>query len=196
MSKTEKIFIAILALVFIAVFVEVGTFIWPQISGIPLQPTKMTKVTPASSTEISNLVTFPTVKPTLIPTLYIKKPTWTPPPIETPLLVKISTRPPTPKPNPTVIADIPNSANSNCSAQYAYIESVHQYNVDYIHSAYKGEISYYQSLLVQANADHDWLGASRIQQQIDQLKSQRDAAINSENSRYQGEKAYLDAQCR
>ena len=136
MSKTEKIFITILAVLFIAVLVEVSTFIWPQITGILLHPTQIVKVIPVSSTEISNLVTYPTGRPTSTPTIYIKKPTWTPPPIETPLLIKISTRPPTPKPNPTLFAAIPAPANPDCSAQYTYIEAMHQYDIDYINYTY------------------------------------------------------------
>jgi hypothetical protein len=36
----------------------------------------------------------------------------------------------------------------------------------------------------------------QFQQQIDQIKTQRNTEINSENSRYAADRAYLDAQCR
>ena len=153
------------------------------------------QVIPVSSTEISNLVTYPTGRPTSTTTIYIKKPTWTPPPIETPLLIKISTRPPTPKPNPTLFAAIPAPANPDCSAQYTYIEAMHQYDIDYINYTYNPEISYYQSLYDQASQELDALTMVQIQRYIDQIKAQRDAAINSENSRYEADHASLDAQC-
>ena len=36
---------------------------------------------------------------------------------------------------------------------------------------------------------------TQIQEEIDQIKAQRDAAIKSENMRYAADKASLDAQC-
>ena len=106
MKKTHKIIISILVLLFIAVLVEVGILIWPEVNNNFFPTNEAAIVIPVSNTEfvyptvphIKQLIPMstPTDQPTLI---RIKKPTGTPyasitPP---PTLAKL----PTKKPNPT-----------------------------------------------------------------------------------------------
>jgi hypothetical protein len=198
MTKKQKIIIAVLALLFIAVLVEVGILIWPDVSSTLFPPTKAVIIIRVSNTEISYPIASPTKEPTPTeqptPTIRIKKPTWTPYPTITPWPspMKLATK----TPNPTRIASTSVPLKPDCSAQYKYIEAVHQYNLDYINSTYNQQISYYQSLLEQAAGELDALRMTQLQRQIDQLIAQRNAAINTENSRYEADKAYLDTQCK
>ncbi len=47
----------------------------------------------------------------------------------------------------------------------------------------------------QARDNRDALGLIRLTRELDQVKAQREADINSENARYEADKANLDAQC-
>ena len=200
MTKTQKLFITILALLFIAVLVGVGIFIWPNITNSLYPPTVVVIEIPATNTEIS----YPSAPPTDQSTAtirVIKKPTGTPyyTQIPTLTLVKLPTSisiSPTISIPPTVVVNsAPIRVKPDCSAQYNYIQTVHQYYLDYINYAYNLEISYYQQLLNQALRERDARMIIQIQDEVDQIKAQRDAAIKSENTRYAADKAYLDAEC-
>lgn len=203
MTKTQKLFIALLALIFIAVLAVIGLLIWPDVSSSLVAPTVVAIEMSHSNTVIPYPLESPTVKPTLLaqstpteqptPTIRIKKPTWTPYPSVTPWPTPVKL--PSITPRPTGVAATQVSVKPDCSAQYTYIQAVHQYNLNYLNSTYDGEISYYESLKQQAVGNLDALGMTKIQQQIDQLNTQRAADINTENSRYAADKAYLDAQC-
>jgi uncharacterized ubiquitin-like protein YukD len=68
--------------------------------------------------------------------------------------------------------------------------------LDYINYTYDLQISSYQPLLQQALRENDALTIIQIQEEVNQIKAQRDAAIKSENTRYAADIASLNAQCR
>ena len=200
MTKTQKLLIAILALLFIAGLVGVGVLIWPNITSTLYPPTVVVIEIPATNTEIF----YPSASPTDQSTAMIrviKKPTGTPyyTPIPTLTLLKLPTKisiSPTISIPPTIAAySAPVKAKPDCSAQYNYIQAVHQYYLDYINYTYNLEISFYQPLLNQALRENDARTIIQIQDEVNQIKAQRDAAIKSENTRYAADKASLNAQC-
>jgi hypothetical protein len=209
MTKTQKLFIALLALLLIAALVEVGVLIWPDVSNSFFPSTEVAIVIQASNTEISYPVASSTDQPTPTeqptPTIRIKKPTWTPYPSITPwpspapLSTKVPTSIIAPAsttiPNVILVVPTPISAKPDCSAQYNYIESVHQYELDYINAVYNQQLSYYQSLQEQALRERDARMIIQIGQYINQINANRASSINTENVRYQTDKAYLDSEC-
>jgi len=206
LSRFQKLVLGGLALILIVALVGVGVIIWPDISRIIFPPTESPIVMSASSTDPPLPVASPTERP--IPTTRIQKPTWTPLPTITPwsILTRIATvtalstptpqKLSTPTPKKVVATSPPIVVKPDCSAQYDYIEAVHQYNLNYLNAYYDQVLSSYQSLLEQALRDRDARRVLQLQQQIEQLKAQRDAAINTENARYEADRAYLDAQCK
>jgi hypothetical protein len=198
MTKKQKLIIGGVAVIFIVLLAGLGIMILPNLSNIVFPPTQAVMVMPVSNTEISYPVSSPTERPTFTeqptPTIRIKKPTWTPYPTITPWPSPVIL--PTQIPNPTRITSTQVPYKPDCSAQYNYIKALHQYYVDYINSTYNQQISYLQSLKVQATAHRDALRLLQLQRQIDQLNAQRDTDINTESARYEADRANLDAQCQ
>ena len=199
MTKTQKIIFTGLVLVLIALLVGVGAIIWPDFSNIVFPPTEVAVVMPVSNTEISHPVASSTVLGT--PTLRIKNPTWTPIPSTTlwSILTMVASTTPTPGRAAFTSAPVysaPVYVKPDCSAYYNYIEDVHQYELDYINYIYDLQVSYYQPLLQQALRERDARMIIQIQQSVNQINAQRDADINTENARYEAERANLDAQCQ
>jgi hypothetical protein len=199
MTKTQKIIIAGLALIFIALLAGVGVMIWPDLTNLVFHPTGTPIVMPAAYVETSFYietslsVASPTEQTT--PTVRIKMPTWTPIPSSTSFKLQTWTPIPTVTPIPARVVPSPIPVKPDCLAQYAYIESVHQYNLDYINYIYDLEVNSYQPLLQQAIRDRDAGTIIQIENEIKQINAQRDSDINAENSRYEADKAYLDAYC-
>ena len=90
----------------------------------------------------------------------------------------------------------PVQVGTACSAQYAYIESLHQYYLDFINSLYNNTLAYYQSLKQDALESRDGMEMIRIDEDIARVEAERDSHINSENSRYEADRSNLDAQCK
>lgn len=127
-----------------------------------------------------NLVFTPFIMPTqiIVPSL-------------TPITRGQSSSPtPIPQQNPTQKAVI------DCSPQLNYAKSKHQYNLARIDSIYRPSITYYENLIDQAIRDRDALAVIRYRRELDSIKRQYDAAINAENSRYEGEAAYIKSTCQ
>lgn len=124
-------------------------------------------------------------------------PTWTQIPSKTPMptftATLINTAVPTKKIVPT---SAPKRILPDCSAQYAYIASLHQFYLNQINTIYQPQISYYEELIQEATAQRDGLQAIRLTRYLDDVKASLDASVNSENSRYEADKAYLNAQCK
>jgi hypothetical protein len=199
MTKTQKLLITILALLFIAVLVGFGVLIWPNITSTLSHPTVVVIEIPATNTEIS-YPTAPPIEQSTATIRVIKKPTGTPYYTPIPMLThltptKISISPTISLPQTVAAYSAPVKVKPDCSAQYNYILAVHQYYLDYINYTYNLEISYYQPLLNQALRERDARIIIQIQEEINQIKTQRDAAIKSENTRYAADKASLNAQC-
>jgi uncharacterized ubiquitin-like protein YukD len=200
MKKNQKLIIALLVVFFVAVLVAVGVVIWPSVSSTLFPPIQIVYVMPVSNTQNSSPVASPTERPTSTepptPTIRIKKPTWTPYPSITPWPSPAPLATLTPIPLKIAATSIPIHVKPDCSAQYNYIEAIHKYYLDYINYTYDLQISSYQPLLQQALRENDALTIIQIQEEVNQIKAQRDAAIKSENTRYAADIASLNAQCR
>jgi tetratricopeptide (TPR) repeat protein len=223
-SRHQIYFLIVFALIYILALSVVGVKIWPDFSIIVFPPTEI-PIVPALNIETSISATSPIIAATPIyysapteqstPTTRVKLPTWTPIPIRTPFPSFTAV------PSKTAISTLNRATTQvysapvyltqvyvipvyptqvyvkpDCSAQYAYIESLHHYYLDHINSSYDSSVSYYESLIAQTAADRDALGYARLERDIDRVNANRDAAINTENSRYEADLANLDAQCQ
>ena len=203
MSRLQKFILGGFGFITLLILVSGGVVIWFDISKVGYLPTETLIVMPASFIETSTLKTSPIefhVTPSKQPTstTRIMLPTWTPIPTNTPIpsFTAVVSKTTVPTPRKVAATSAPKTGGSYCSAQYKYIEELHQYYLDYINYTYSQEMSYYESLLQEAVRLRDAREVIRLQQDIDRIKANRDNAINSENSRYAADRAYLDSQCK
>jgi hypothetical protein len=200
----QKFILGILAIITVLAIVGLGVIIGPNISFIFFPPTKTILILPAAYFETSISMSSPTYKTTPTfdasstntstpterptPTTRVLLSTWTP----------VATRKPiaslTNAPRNYRAGPVP--GGSACSTQYAYAESLHQYYLDSISSSYDSTIAYYESLKQAALEQMDGLKMFRIDEDIARVKADRDLAINTENSRYASDRAYLDTLCK
>jgi tetratricopeptide (TPR) repeat protein len=196
MSNLQKNILGGFAFIIVLVLVGMGVIIWPDITTGIYPPTKTPVVLPARDIETS----FPLITSTERPSIATrtKVPTWTPIPSRTliPSFTAVAINTTVPTQRRVAATSAPIIVKPDCSAQYTYIESLHQYYLDYLNNSYDQTLSYYQSLLDDALRDRDARTIIQIMQQIDQINVQRDSDINTENSRYESDRAYLDAQCK
>ena len=68
--------------------------------------------------------------------------------------------------------------------------------MDSISSSYDSTIAYYESLKQAALEHRDGMEMIRIDEDIALVEAERDLAINTENSRYASDRAYLDTLCK
>jgi hypothetical protein len=203
MSRFQKFILGGFAFIALLLLVGTGVIIWSDISKVSYLPTETNMILPASFFETLTSIKSPiesrvaTTEP-MIPTTRKMLPTWTPISSNTPIpsFTAVLSKTIAPTPRRAAATTAPSNRGSYCSAQYKYIEELHQYYLDYINASYGPTLSYYDSLMQEAAGNRDVGEMIRLKREIERVKADRDSAINSENSRYASDRAYLDSQCK
>jgi hypothetical protein len=191
LSKFQIAGIVVLFLVLLTSLAIIGMKIWQD--SVPIAATStspaIVKIILPTTTPIARITASPILL--LTPTERVKYPTWTP--IATATRMKTLAAP-----SHSVAGSSYGSYSGStyCAAWLSYYESVHNSNVAYINAFYDPWISYYESEQKQALEQLDGLAMIRIDEQINKVKADRDAALKSENAQYQSQIAYVQLHCR